>query len=300
MELGAIDLNLLLAFDAMIEARSVSRAAERLGLRQPAMSAALARLRDSFGDPLFVRAAGAMQPTPLALAIAPGVADALRTLRATFDAGVPFKPTEADRCFRIASTDYTTLILLPQIMALLRERAPNASLQVVGYDKRDVAERIDRGEIDLALGVFQTPPERAVLRRLCTEHFVGIARHGHGDVAGGKISLAAYAAATHALVSVSGDARGEIDAALATRGLSRRIALVLPHMMALPGILAASDMIAAIPARVADIVGDSVQTFALPVPVAPWHIQMLWNPAARSDAAHGWMRALVAEAATAI
>lgn len=300
MELASIDLNLLVAFDALIEARSVSRAAERLGLRQPAMSAALARLRRAFQDPLFVRAAGAMQPTPRALAIAPGIAAALGTLRTTFSDVLPFAPDQANRCFRIASTDYTTLVIMPPLIERLRASAPKASLQIIGYDKGDIAELIDRGDIDLALGVFQNPPERAVLRQLCSEQFVGVARHGHPAIVGGAMSLTDYVAAPHALVSVRRDARGVVDAALAARGLSRRIALVLPHMMALPGILAGSDLVAAVPTRVATLLGDALQTFALPIPVSGWHIQMLWNPVARSDAAHGWLRSLVAAAAATV
>lgn len=300
MELSAIDLNLLIAFDAMMETRQVSRAAERIGVRQPAMSAALARLRATFGDPLFVRAAGAMQPTPLALMIAPGVAAALGTLRTTLGQSVPFTPVSAARCFRIASTDYTTLVLLPPIIARMRALAPNAALHVVGYDKDDVPALIDRGDIDLALGVFQPPPDRAVLRQLCAEHFVGVARLGHPAVVDGRVTLAAYVTASHALVSVRRDARGAVDAALAARGLSRKVVLVLPYMMALPGILSSSDLIAAVPARAAALLGNTLQTFALPVAVASWHIQMLWNPVARSDAAHGWLRGLVADAAATI
>ncbi len=301
MNLAAVDLNLLVAFDTMMQLRSVSRAAECLGLRQPAMSATLSRLRKLLGNELFVRAAGAMQPTPLALRIAPGVAEALATLRVTLAPDVAFDPDGAGREFSIASTDYTSLVLAPKIVARFRAEAPSSRLRIIGYDKADIASLIDRGEIDLALGTFRLPPERAVVRRLCAEHFVGLARRGHPSFDGGRVTLASYLAAPHALVSVSRDRTGAVDTALAARGLSRRVVLSLPHMVSLPSVLADSDLLAAVPSRLTmRLSNEMLQSFDLPIPVPSWHIEMLWNPAARSDRAHGWLRALVAEVASGI
>ncbi len=298
MNLSDIDLNLLLAFDAMMRTRSVSRAAARLGLRQPAMSGALARLRLLLRDELFVRAAGAMQPTPKALRMSPGIQEVLAQLRTIFDEGIPFIPAETARSFTIASTDYTTFVLGAALMADIGRAAPLLDLRIVGYDKGDIPDLIDRGDIDLALGVFQPPPERAVQQFLWPERFVGLARRGHPAFRGKAMPLDAYVAAEHALVSVRRDARGEIDQALAARGLSRRIALVLPHMLALPDILGASDLVAALPERVAlRVAGPRLTVFELPLPVPKWRIAMLWNPAARTDAGGMWLRARVAAAA---
>lgn len=298
MNLRSIDLNLLVAFEALHEARSVSRAAERLGLRQPALSAALARLRQVFGDDLFVRAAGAMQPTPKALRIAPGIASALAELRATLANAAPFAPDDAERTFTIASTDYTTLVLIPAVIAALQAEAPGVNLRIIGYDKTDVAELIDRGEIDVALGVFQNPPQRAVRQFLCPERFVGLARKEHPQISEGVISLEDYVGAAHALVSVRRDAIGEIDKALRQRNLTRRIALTLPHMLVLPSILRCSYFLTALPARIAEMVAvDDLQTFELPLNIPAWRIEMLWNAGTRSDQASAWLRSKIAAAA---
>lgn len=297
MELASLDLNLLLAFEALNETRSVSRAAERMGMRQPAMSAALGRLRIAFSDQLFVRAAGAMQPTPRAVRLATGIARALAELRSAME-DAPFEPLATTRAFTIASTDYTTLVILPHVMAALKREAPLVDIRIVGYDKGDVPDLLDRGEIDVALGVFRSPSENAIRKFLCPERFVGVARRGHPLVRDGRIGLVEYAAAHHALVSVRRDAAGEIDTALEAQGLSRRVALALPHMLALPSILATSDLLAAIPGRAAAAMSqDGLQTFAIPLTLSPWRIEMLWNPVARRDPASAWLRSRITTAA---
>lgn len=301
MKLDRMDLPLLLAFEALIQTRSVSKAAARLGVRQPAMSASLARLRTLLGDELFTRAAGAMQPTPRAVRLATDLVPALAQLRAAISDSAAFVPSEARRTFTLASTDYTTCVLGPALCADVARTAPGVDLRILGYDKNDIPELLDRGEIDLALGVFQPPPERAVRRLLCPEQFVGLARRGHPALSAGKIPLDTYASLRHALVSVRRDAHGEIDKALAARGLSRRIALTLPHMLALPDLLTGSDLVAALPRRMAQrIAGDALVVFKLPLDLEEWRIEMLWNPATRNDPASIWLRSLVIAAAAKV
>jgi DNA-binding transcriptional LysR family regulator len=294
MNLTTLDLNLLLVFDAIHAAGSVTGAAERLDMRQPAVSAALARLRIALDDELFVRAAGAMQPTAKALRIAPGITAAIAGLSQALADAIPFAPAQSERSFIIASTDYTTLVLLPSLLAAIREEAPRVALRVIGYDKDDVPGLIDRGEIDLALGVFRQPPERAVRQRLCDERFVGICRSGHPRLIDGAMRLADYIEAEHALVSVRRDMRGEIDALLAARGLQRRIVLALPHMLALPGVVRATDLVVAVPERAARQIADaSLTVFELPFRHPAWNIEMLWNVGMRSDPASLWIRSAV-------
>lgn len=298
---NALDLNLLRVFDAVHDARNVSRAAERLGMTQPAASAALARLRTVLGDPLFVRVGGAMQPTPKALRLAPVVGRALRDLHASVADETPFVSELSDRQFTLASTDYTSMVILPGLAAALATHAPGVDLRVIGYDKGDVPALIDRGEIDVALGVFRAPSERAVCQSLCPERFVGLARRGHPRIVDGRMSVEDYAAASHALVTVRRDATGEIDAALRELGWSRRIALTLPHMLALPDVLRTTDLVAAVPGRVADAVaGMALQRFPLPLALPEWTIEMMWNPAARGDPASAWLRRQIQRAAAAV
>jgi len=295
MNLASIDLNLLLAFEALFEERGVTAAARRIGLGQPGMSAALGRLRGLIGDELFVRAAGEMRPTAKALEIAPGITAALAQLRRTLETGIGFDPATATRSFTLGSTDYTALVLLPDLMAYIRQHAPGVDLQVVGYEKGTVPDMLDRGEVDVALGVFPKPPERAVVTRLFEERFVGLARAGHPAVVDGRIDAQSFAYLPHALVTTRRDTTGSLDEALAASGLRRRVALTLPYVMVLPSILEGSDLVAALPSRLADrvLVGGRVQRFELPVETKPWTVSMLWPASARTDQATAWLRGAI-------
>lgn len=296
MNLASIDLNLLLAFEALFEERSVTAAARRIGLGQPGMSAALSRLRDLMQDELFVRAAGEMRPTAKAFEIAPGIMAALAQIRRTLDAGIGFDPATAARSFAIGSTDYTALVLLPDLVAHVRRHAPGVDLRVVGYEKGTVPEMLDRGEVDVALGVFPNPPERAVVTSLFKERFVGLARADHPAIVDGRIDAQSFAYLPHALVTTRRDTSGSLDEALAAQGLRRRIALTLPYVMVLPAALERSDLVAALPSRLADCVlaGGRVQRFELPVETNPWTVSMLWPASARSDRATAWLRGSIA------
>jgi DNA-binding transcriptional LysR family regulator len=149
MRLADFDLNLLLAFEALVAERSVTLAARRLGVGQPAASAALARLRGLLNDPLFLRGPEGMRPTPRALEVAPGIAAALAELRRTLEPVARFDPAVATRCFALASTDYTSLVLLPAVAAEIGRAAPGVDLQVVGYAKDDVPALLARGALDM-------------------------------------------------------------------------------------------------------------------------------------------------------
>lgn len=297
MDLRPLDLNLLLVFEAMHLDRSVTRAAARLGMRQPAMSEALSRLRVAFDDPLFVRVGRAMQPTPRAEALTRGLLAALETLRTTLGEGLGFHAQVAERAFSIGSTDYTSAVVLPPLMSRLREQAPNVALRVAGYEKEAAGPMLERGEIDLALGVFAGPPADAVCVPLFEERFVGVARRGHPALADGPPGLAAWAALPHALVSVRRDNAGVLDAELAKLGLKRRVVLVTPHMAALSDVLTVTDLVAALPKRLAPSPGTRLTTFELPVAFPAWRVDMLWRPASRRDQASAWLRALITDVA---
>lgn len=292
------DLNLLAAFAAIHETGSVTEAARRRGIGQPAMSAALARLRRMFGDELFVRVGGRLRPTPRAEEIAPGIRAALAALRATLDATAAFDPSTSQRRFTIAASDYTTLVLMPAVLADLRTRAPGVRLRVIGYGKDDAAAKLDRNEVDLVVGTFRDPPPRAVATMLFRERFIGLARRDHPALAEPPMTLETYLAHPHALFTTRGDMQGEIDDILARRGRSRRVVLSVAHLLTLPAILAGTDLLAAVPARLAAALGGaSVATFVLPVPTEEWRVMMLWNVARRRDAAHAFLREAVKRAA---
>lgn len=298
MDLSRIDLNLLSAFDALFTERHVTRAARRLGIGQPAMSDALRRLRLLFGDDLFVRASDGMQPTPRAKTIGKEIAPLLAGLRQVMGEQAAFVPQAAAQTFTIASTDYTTLVLLPDLIPALRREAPCVDLRIVGYEKDAVGAMLDRGEVDLAVGVFRDPPPNSVRSRLFDERFVGLVRRDHPALASGSIDLQTFADLPHALVSVRRDDRGVIDHLLQKRGLRRRIALVVPYMLLLPDVLAASDLIAVVPERAARRVGGTgIVRFDIPLETEVWAVDVLWNPVARTDQATQWLRRLLTETA---
>lgn len=293
------DLNLLRAFEALMEAGSVTAAARRLGLGQSATSAALARLRRAFGDELFLRTTAGMRPTPRALELAPGIARMLAEARLALDSGAAFDPAHSTRRFTLASTDYTTATLLPPLLERLRAEAPGLDLRVIGYDKDDIAALVERGEVDAALGVFPAPPGSGVVTPLYTEHFLGVARKGHPALRRGAIGLDRFCAWPHALVTTRRDATGALDAALAAEGRARRIAVTLPHMLCLPALLRTSDLLAAMPARLAARM-PGLRSFPLPLPMASWQVVMLWPAIARQDRGAAWLRAAIRAAAETV
>lgn len=298
MNLADFDLNLLVAFEALSTERSVTKAAQRLGIRQPAMSASLSRLRTQFGDQLFVRSAGQMRPTAKAEQLMAPIHAALNAAREALGETDRFAANVSGQTLTIASTDYTSLVLMPAVVAAVACSAPHVNLRVIGYDKDEVAELLADSQVNLALGVFSSVPDRSIRRELCQEHFVGVARQDHPLLQTPEVSLKAFSEASHALVSVRRDARGAVDVALAKLGLRRRVALTLPHILALPEVLKRSTLIAAIPARAADTFkAEGLATFELPLPVPSWSIEMLWNPVTAKDKASAWLRAEVVRAA---
>jgi len=295
MDLTRLDLNLLVVFEALWAERSVTKAARRLGLSQPATSDALRRLRQLFNDELFVRVAGGMLPSPKAAQIAPGLEAALRQVRETLGREIFFDPALEPQSFVIAATDYIAHVLLPPLAALIRQTGPNIDLHVVGYEKKAVGEMLARGEIDVALGVFPDPPADAVKKALFKERFVGIARRDHPALALGAPDLATFAAMPQALVTVRlGDRTGVIDTALAGFGLRRRIALTMPYMTSLPAVLSVSDLVCALPERIARQLDlSALIAFDIPLAVPAWSVEMLWNPIARTDRANAWLRRMI-------
>jgi DNA-binding transcriptional LysR family regulator len=301
MNLAETDLNLLCAFDALYVERSVTRAARRMGIGQPGMSDALRRLRALFGDALFVRASGGMQPTPRAHAIAQEVGPLLARMRAAMGAHIAFKPAESRKTFSVASTDFITSVLLPPLIEALRHEAPHVDLRIADYWKDSIGSMLDRGEVDVAIGVFPDPPQNMVKSKLFDERFVGLIRANHPALRNGEMELARFVDLPHALVSVRRDERGAVDTVLAGLGLSRRIALVLPYMLLLPKVLAASDLVAIVPERAARLVGGAeLHRFPLPIDMAAWSVEMLWSPTARTDKATAWLRDLIVRTAASL
>lgn len=292
INLAAIDLNLLVAFEAMLEHRSVTLAAEQLQIGQPAMSAALNRLRVLFEDQLFVRLGRQMQPTLKAQTIAPDILAALQQLRQAIAASQTFQPATSDRTFAIGSSDYTSFVLVPPLLAFSQKVAPSLDFRLLGFEKDSAGDLLEQGAIEVALGVFPHPPRQTQCEPLFEERFVGIARHAHPALSHGTMSLEAFTQLSHALTTLRRDSAGAIDRALHEQKLERRIVLTTPHMLVLPFAIASTDLVAAVPHRVALQLASLCQLtiFELPVQTQPWMVSMLWSTLSDRDEATCWLR----------
>jgi len=301
MDMHGIDLNLLVAFDALLAERSVTRAAARTRRTQPAMSAALARLRALFEDELFVRSPRGLQPTPRALDLGGPISEALAQIRRTLEFTQRFDPAAADATFTLALSDHPAFVLLPGLVARIAAQAPGAALQVRGFSHRDHAEELlESGFAHAAVGVPAPWGASILTAPLFEERFVTVVRRGH-PLAGKRPTLKRFLAFPHVLVSPEGDRRGLVDAKLAEHGLTRRLGLALPHMYAVPRIVAASDLIATVMAGVVAGPPHHAELRVLEPPlelpsvpfVLAWHRRNDAHPAQR------WLRDAITEAAGA-
>lgn len=295
IDLSAIDLNLLVAFEVLFEEKSVTGAAQRLYLGQPAMSAALARLRILFQDELFIRIGREMQPTAKALEISPGIRDGLQKIRQTLAASQIFDPATSKNTFTIGSSDYTSYVVMPKLLELCSQIAPSINFRLIGFAKDCVGELLEQREIDIALGVFQNPPRQTMQMPLFPEHFIGICRREHPIITQDAITPEIFANLLHALFTIRRDEVGEIDQVLAQYNLQRRIVLTTPHLLVLPAIISSSDLVAAVPSRlVKPFVGHgTLEIFEIPLQTQPWMISMLWSKLTEQDPANLWLRQLL-------
>ncbi len=294
----AVDLNLLLAFEAMLEERNVTRAGRRIGLAQPSMSSALARLRALFDDELFRRDGGGMQPTPKALLLAGPIGEALRHVRLALAQGFGFEPASARHRFRLAVTDYGDLIVVPSLMRALRARAPGVDIEVRPLvDPVQAVAQLEQGDIDAIVGGHLPLPRDGARHRLFEERFVCL--RDAGRAAHATMELAVYAALPHALFSASGGdgAPAALDALLLRHGLRRRVVAVVPHVTALPFAIAGTDLVAAAAERVARRLAEAAGIVVLPLPVEvpPFGIDLLYTRRGATSEAVRWLLALITE-----
>ena len=245
---GNLDLNLLRIFDAVMAERNVTRAARRLYLSQPAVSHALTRLRHALKDELFARVPGGVQPTQKALEISGPIGEALAALELALTSDA-FDPLTSNRVFRIAAHDYFVTAMLAELGAALAAEAPGVSVRVRPTEGRAL-ELLDSQDVDLAVSAFGELPERFEERVLLEDRYVCLLRRDH-PLAKRKLSLPRYAAARHLLISPRGDERGFIDDALAKKGMTRHVAMVINQFSPVGSIIASSDLIVTLPERIA-------------------------------------------------
>jgi DNA-binding transcriptional LysR family regulator len=306
MKLHSFDLNLLLAFDALAEEQNVTRAAARLGLSQPAMSGALARLRLLFGDPLFVRARGRMDPTPRARQLAAPVGAAIARLRDAIEPGPGFSAATARQEFRISASDYVEALGMgPLVSAILRE-APHASVRSVRPARvfTPPEDALRAGDVDLALGLFGSPASPATDLRstsLLRDRMVGVVRARHPGV-GARLTLKRFLALPQIRILYPGDEHsGLVDSILGSRGLTRRVALTVSNLVPVPSIVARSDLLGVAPERLAREWARArpLRILDLPVPLPAVSLTMVWEERRGGLAANEWLRGAVTRALSA-
>lgn len=293
-DIRTLDLNLLKAFNALIEERNVTRAAARLALTQPAMSGTLTRLRDSFDDPLFVRTQRGIVPTARALELADPIKRVLEQVEALLRPRM-FDPLAANFTLSLAATDYALRAVVVPFLAALRTRAPHVRIALRPIDEDRMRSQFERGDLDLALLTPETTPPDLHVRRLFDEQYVCAMRRDHPDAKGRTLSFERFCALDHALVSFAGDSfTGTTDTALAKLGRRRRVSLSVASFLVLPEVLRVSDLVAVVPRRlVTDVDGLALLKPPLDIPgftkIAAWHDRT------HRDPGHRWIRALLFE-----
>ncbi|MBV8619201.1 MAG: LysR family transcriptional regulator [Curvibacter sp.] len=294
LDLHRLDLNLLVSLDALLAERHVTRAAQRLGLSQPTLSAQLKQLRAAFGDPLLLPAARGMTPTQRATEIQASLRGLLAQIETLVAAHQTFDPARATHTFRIASTDSIHAEVGVPLAARLRQLAPQTRLVLLPVDFSRLAEQLAAGELDLVLAASSRMPAAVKVRTLYESRFLCVLRRGH-PAAQGPLDLDVFCALEHALVSPGGTPlSGTVDGVLARMGRSRRVVVSVSSFLLVQPLVAESDLIATVPSRQARQWTGALEVLAPPCEIPGFTVQMGWHPRSHADPAHAWLRENVA------
>lgn len=293
MHLRNIDLNLLVAFEALMRERHVSRAADSMFITQSAMSHMLNRLRRLLDDPLFVRGTGGMIPTARAVELIEPVRKVLRDIEVIVAGRSQFDAVAAKHRYAIGANDYFECLVLPGLMKELQERAPGVDVYIGQPDIGGLDGKLASGDIDIALGfeaVMQLP---AHLHRmpLFQDRMACMVRRDHPHV-GDELSFAQFVDMKHMLISSSGKETGIIDEVLASRGLQRRIGLILTHFLPAPHVVATTDVVLSLPLRLGRRFAAEapLKVVAVPIELPLYDVVMVWHPIRDKDPAVRWLR----------
>ncbi|MEM9072761.1 MAG: LysR family transcriptional regulator [Myxococcota bacterium] len=294
------DLAVLATLDALLQEGSVSGAARRLGLSAPAVSHALAKLRDRFGDPLLVRAGRSMVLTPRAEALKPKVQDAMSVAARVFEDEGDFVPGSMSRTFSITMTDYVLTVFGGALDAALQEAAPGLDLRVF-LNAVDDPQKLRSGETDLAIGIYGELPPELRTRVIITDRFVCAVRKDH-PVVRKRLSLAQFLKLEHIQVAPRGRPGGYVDELLQERGATRRVARAVPFFRAALELTANSDRVVTISERIARKLGPPLGLKILepPLPFEPFALSMVWHPRFDADPGHRWLRERLLEVTEAM
>lgn len=295
------DLNLMPVFIALMEERSVTRAATRLHMTQPALSNALTRLRALLQDPLFIRERYGMQPTPKAQELARAIAPALAAIDGVVRGQQAFDPAEADLQLTLAPNSYVEFVLLPALVATLRARAPGIRLRLTPYGGDLADTGLMSGTTALVLGRVTDPPDNLVVQHLFDDGLDCIVRADHPSV-GTRMTPSQYEELKHVNMLPPGRLRVGLFQALQRQGLKREVAVSVTHFLAIPEMVAVTDYCATLPRLICrHLAGDRrVKVVPTPVELGTFPVHMAWHVRYRDDPAHRWLRSVVEEVASQV
>ncbi|RYD84338.1 MAG: LysR family transcriptional regulator [Verrucomicrobiaceae bacterium] len=291
-DIRKLDLNLLRALDALLDERSVTRAADRLALTQPAVTGMLNRLRESFDDPLFVRSQRGIVPTLRAEHLAMPIKQLLADVEGMLHPHA-FDPLTASMTVTVASTDYALRVVVVPFLSALRQRAPNVRVSVLPIDDQKLQSQLDRGDVDFALVSRETASPELHAEPLFDEGYVCVLRSDHPDAKTTTMTLDRFCALDHILVSPSGGGfHGVTDEALRKIGRSRRVTVSVTSFLVVPEILRSSDLIAVVPRRLA-AAHPGITIVEAPVQISGFSKTLVWHERTHRDPGHQWVRALL-------
>jgi len=296
MNVTNIDLNLLRAFDAIATEGSVTVAGERIGLSQPAMSNALARLRALFDDALFVRTPRGMRPTPFAQQLAQPVREALRLIQGALQQHAGFAPASSENTFRLSMSDIGEMVFLPGLLERIKRDAPGVKVDVMRIPIKDAYAALEAGEVDLAIGFLPGLTTGMLQQPLFSEHYVCMLRADH-PVIGDKVSARQFREAAHVLVSYAGTGHQVIEETFVKAGLSGRIAARVPDFLVVPMILERTELVVTVPSRVAAVFARTgkFKVLKLPLGMPSFEVRLHWHQRFHQDPANRWLREVMVE-----
>lgn len=303
MNVSNLDLNLLRVFDAILAEGNLTRAARRLALSQPAMSNALARLRDALGDPLFLRTGKGMLPTPRARQLAEPVRQALDLLHNALRPDTAFDYGASSRGFSLAVEDYGEVVLMPRLADWLMQAAPGVQLRVRAERGAALREELRTGGLDLAVDYFPLRDADCHNRRLLEDELVSMVRRDHpalGDTP--SMSVEQYARLPHVVLDRRGGAGPVVDRVLRGMGLKRRIAMRVPHFLSMPLMVRGSDLICTLPRRMAQVYAEhfGLRLLRTPLELPPVPVYLVWHRSNDADPGQRWLRETLLELAQRI
>jgi DNA-binding transcriptional LysR family regulator len=291
--MDAIDIRLLMVFDAIYKTRSVTAAAEALDLGQPAVSVALAKLRHHFGNPLFVRTSNGMEPTPFSEGLVQPVREVLAAVEKVLGHHGEFEPATSERNFRICMTDISQLVLLPRLWETLRETAPGVRIEIVPMSS-DTARLLESGEADLAVGFVPQLEAGLHQQSLFVQNFVCMVAQDHPRI-GDSLDLARFEAEDHAVISSSGAAPTILEREIARQGITRRIALKIPSFLGAAFVIEHTDLLLTVPRRLGDVLQGrgAFRFLPVPFPLPEYEVKQHWHERYHHDEGNRWLRRLV-------